>query len=69
MSAKRPRGGRDETHNLVIGVASRGAVSPAARGIAVQFLVKLNNRSQGGVTPFPVACRAVRVHVQRAAFC
>lgn len=47
---------------------ARGAVSPATRGIAVQSLVKRNNRSQGGVTPFPVTCRAARVHVQRVAF-
>lgn len=36
---------------------SDGAVSPTARGIAVQSLVKRNNRSQGGVTPFPVTCK------------
>ena len=47
-----------ETNTITVARSgSDGAVSPTARGIAVQSLVKRNNRSQGGVTPFPVTCK------------
>ena len=47
-----------ETNTITVARSgSDGAVSPTARGIAVQSLVKRNSRSQGGVTPFSVTCK------------